>query len=124
MHTGHHVPFSPLPGECQNHSMALQKLHLQQSGRQCVVPNQFSDQTFTAFFKLERRKKCRKNITSGIGAQMQILWPIQCQTRNLNRIYSLIKEFSVPLSTSLSHQKLNTEYTSSFTRQYKTKCNF
>lgn len=52
---------------------ALRDIHLHQPGRQNVVPNHFHDLTFTAFFKLERRKKGRKNIISGIGAQIQIL---------------------------------------------------
>lgn len=53
---------------------ALRDIPLHQSGTQYLVPNH--DQTFTAFFKLKRRgEKGRKNIISGIGAQIPILQP-------------------------------------------------
>lgn len=66
LHTRHHVPLSPLPGECQKGSVALHELRalrdipLQQSETQYVVPSPFHRQTFTALFKLERREKQKK----------------------------------------------------------------
>lgn len=89
-----------------------------------LLPNSSVIRLLQLSLSYKEEKKAGKILSLELEPKFKFFSQIQCQIRDLNRIYSLKTKFSMPHSNSLSHQKLNTEYASSFPRQRKTKCNF
>lgn len=88
-----------------------------------LLPNSSVIRLLQLSLSYKEEKKAGKILSLELEPKFEFFSQIQCQIRDLNRIYSLKTKFSMPHSNSLSHQKLNTEYISSFPRQRKTKCN-